>query len=64
MGKVRIDMSRKSELNVAGRTLVVSNLDKVLYPEVGFTKAQVIDYSIRIAPVLTLKQRLPPVTSL
>ncbi len=37
---------------VAGRTLTLTNLDKVLYPEVGFTKAQVIDYYARIAPVM------------
>ena len=30
----------------------VSNLDKVLYPEVGFTKGEVIDYYARIAPVM------------
>ena len=32
--------------------LSLSNLDKVLYPETGFTKGQVIDYYTRIAPVL------------
>lgn len=32
--------------------MLLSNLDKVLYPEVGFLKAQVIDYYIRIAPML------------
>ncbi len=37
---------------VAGRALKVSNLDKVLYPLVGFTKAQVIDYYVRIADVM------------
>ena len=37
---------------VEGRTLKLSNLDKVLYPDVGFTKGQVIDYYTRIAPVL------------
>jgi len=37
---------------VEGRTLSVSNLDKVLYPAVGFTKAEVLDYYARIAPVL------------
>jgi bifunctional non-homologous end joining protein LigD len=41
-----------STLKVGNRTLQVSNLDKVLYPAVGFTKGQVIDYYIRIAPVL------------
>jgi bifunctional non-homologous end joining protein LigD len=37
---------------VEGHTLSLSNLDKVLYPEVGFTKAEVIDYYARIGPVL------------
>jgi len=38
------------EIDVEGRHLSLSNLDKVLYPN-GFTKAQVIDYMARIAPV-------------
>jgi len=37
---------------VEGRTLSVSNLDKVLYPAVSFTKAEVLDYYARIAPAL------------
>jgi bifunctional non-homologous end joining protein LigD len=37
---------------VSGRTLSLTNLDKVLYPSVGFTKAEVIDYYLRIAPVM------------
>lgn len=37
---------------IDGRRLVVSNLDKVLYPLVGFTKADVIDYYVRIAPAM------------
>jgi bifunctional non-homologous end joining protein LigD len=41
-----------TEVKVGGKTLRLSNLDKVLYPEVGFTKGQVIDYYTRIAPVL------------
>ncbi len=44
--------SKKLEVEIGGRTLTVSNLDKVLYPEAGFTKAEVIDYYVRIAPVL------------
>ena len=39
-------------VEVESRTLKLSNLDKVLYPEAGFTKGQVIDYYRRIAPVL------------
>jgi bifunctional non-homologous end joining protein LigD len=39
-------------VEVEGRRLTLSNLDKVLYPETGTTKAEVIDYYARIAPVM------------
>ena len=39
-------------VEIDGHRLAVSNLDKVLYPLVGFTKGQVIDYYVRIAPVM------------
>jgi bifunctional non-homologous end joining protein LigD len=39
-------------VEVDGRSLKLSNLDKVLYPDVAFTKGQVIDYYVRIAPAL------------
>ena len=42
----------KVVVDVAGRQLALTNLEKVLYPAVGFTKAQVIDYYTRVAPVL------------
>lgn len=45
-------MGAQTELKVEGRTIKVSNLEKVLYPKVGFTKGEVIDYYIRVAPVL------------
>src|SRR5436190_1930402 len=45
-------IERKAEGEDDGRHLELSNLDKVLYPEAGFTKAQVIDYYTRIAPVM------------
>jgi len=38
--------------SVEGRTLSLSNLDKVLYPEVGFTKGDVISYYASVANVL------------
>lgn len=37
---------------IAGRSLKVTNLGKVLYPLVGFTKAQVIEYYAKIAPTM------------
>src|SRR5215475_604849 len=55
-------MSKKAELIVDDRNLQVSNLDKVLYPKAGFTKAQVIDYYIRIAPVLLPHLKDRPLT--
>jgi len=39
-------------VEIQGRQLKLSNLDKVLYPATGFTKGQVIDYYAHIAPVL------------
>jgi bifunctional non-homologous end joining protein LigD len=47
---------------VEGRHLELSNLDKVLYPEAGFTKAQVLDYYSRIAPALLPHLRDRPLT--
>jgi bifunctional non-homologous end joining protein LigD len=44
--------SEKVTVEVEGRHLTLSNLTKVLYPESGFTKGEVIDYYSRIAPVL------------
>jgi bifunctional non-homologous end joining protein LigD len=44
--------ARKVQVEVDGRKLTLSNLDKVLYPEAGFTKAQVIDYYLHVAPVM------------
>lgn len=39
-------------VEIDGRHLSLTNLDKVLYPVAGFTKGQVIDYYARIAPAL------------
>jgi len=39
-------------ITVSGRELKITNPDKVLYPEAGFTKGDVIEYYRRIAPVL------------
>src|SRR3954471_20505831 len=50
------------EVEVEGKQLRLSNLDKVLYPEVGFTKGQVIDYYTRMAPVLLPHLKNRPLT--
>ncbi len=45
-------MSKPEVVEVEGKHLSLTNLDKVLYPAAGFTKGQVIEYYARIAPVL------------
>jgi len=47
-----VPQPKRVEVDVDGRTLSLSNLDKILYPQAGFTKGHVIDYYTRIAPVL------------
>ena len=41
-----------SLVEIEGHQLKLTNLDKVLYPETGFTKGEVIDYYARIAPAI------------
>jgi bifunctional non-homologous end joining protein LigD len=43
---------KRVEVEIEGRRLSLSNLDKVLYPKAGFAKGQVIDYYTRVSPVL------------
>ena len=40
------------EVEIDGRRLLLRNLDKVFYPDAGFTKRDVIEYYARVAPVL------------
>jgi bifunctional non-homologous end joining protein LigD len=46
------EASMDSAVDIQGRHLKLSNLEKVLYPAVGFTKKDVIDYYVRIAPAI------------
>src|ERR1700743_1359567 len=59
----RPSRSRKADtLDINGRQVPVSNLDKVFYPSVRFTKAQVIDYYIRVSPFLLPHLKDRPLT--
>jgi bifunctional non-homologous end joining protein LigD len=42
----------EATLKLKNRSIPVSNLEKVFYPQSGFTKGQVIDYYIKVSPVL------------
>src|SRR3954452_16912673 len=57
----RVAMPPTVQVEVEGRRLALSNLAKVIYPETGFTKADVIAYYQQIAPVLLphLEGRVP-----
>lgn len=54
-------MASKS-VKIRGRELTLSNLDKVMYPETGFTKGQVIDYYKAIAPYILPHIKDRPIT--
>ena len=49
-------------VEVDGRRLRLTNLDKVLYPANGFTKGQVVDYYTRVAPAMLPHLEDRPVT--
>ncbi len=45
-------MAEKVTVDIGGHTVSLTNLSKVLYPDTGFTKGEVIDYYASIADVL------------
>jgi bifunctional non-homologous end joining protein LigD len=51
-----------TEVEIEGRRLRLSNLDKVLWPRSGFTKGQMIDYYRRISGPLLNHLRDRPLT--
>jgi bifunctional non-homologous end joining protein LigD len=53
---------QKGSFEIDGRQLHLSKLEKVLYPETGFTKGQVINYYVQIAPVLLPHLKDKPLT--
>ncbi|HWP57872.1 MAG TPA: non-homologous end-joining DNA ligase [Candidatus Acidoferrales bacterium] len=53
---------KRAKLRVGGRELELSNLDKLMYPEAGFTKAHVIDYYRRVSRYLLPHVKNRPIT--
>lgn len=45
-------MSASQQVEVDGRELKLTNLDKVLYPKAGFSKGEVVDYYAKVAPAI------------
>src|SRR5207248_1157450 len=54
--------AKNTEVEIQGKRLKLSKLDKIMYPGVGFAKGQVIDYYVRVAPVLLPHLRGRPLT--
>lgn len=52
----------KVSVDVDGRELSLSNLDKVLYPACGFTKGEVIDYYVRVSDAIRAHVEHRPAT--
>ena len=55
-------MAASTRTTIGGRELSVSNLEKVLFPHSGFTKGQLIDYYVRVAPAMLPHLRERPLT--
>jgi bifunctional non-homologous end joining protein LigD len=55
-------MAASTRTTIGGRELSVSNLEKVLFPSIGFTKGQLIDYYVRVAPMILPHLRERPLT--
>ena len=55
-------MSAPTIVEVENRKLKLTNLDKILYPAAGFAKGQVVDFYVRIAPVLVPHLKGRPLT--
>src|SRR5699024_3403470 len=53
---------RRQSIRVGERVIRVSNLDKILYPETGTAKRDVLDYYARVAPVLLPHATRRPLT--
>jgi bifunctional non-homologous end joining protein LigD len=62
IGTVTGVAAKRQEVEIDGRTLSLSNLNKVLYPEAGFTKGHVIEYYTRVAPAVLGHLRGRPLT--
>jgi bifunctional non-homologous end joining protein LigD len=55
-------MPKNATLNVEGKDVPVTNLDKIYYPKAGFTKGEMLAYYIKIAPVLLPHLKDRPLT--
>ena len=55
-------MPKNATLNVEGKDVPVTNLDKIYYPKAGFTKGEMLAYYIKIAPILLPHLKDRPLT--
>ena len=55
-------MAKPATLEIEGKAVPVSNLEKIYYPKAGFTKGEMLAYYIKIAPVLLPHLKGRPLT--
>ncbi len=55
-------MATSRQVEIEGRELKLTNVDKVLYPQTGFTKGDMIDYYAKVAPAMIPHLSGRPVT--
>src|SRR5689334_692910 len=60
--RYEIVMEKNTRLRVGKRELELTNVDKVMYPENGFTKGRVIDYYARVSRYLLPHLKDRPIT--
>src|SRR3989442_1129636 len=58
----QVRMQKKQHVVIEGRELAISNVDKVFFPETGFTKGQVIAFYSEIADIILPHLRDRPLT--
>src|SRR5829696_4062005 len=58
----RVSRTPATTVRLGSKTLNLSNIDKVLYPDADFTKGDVIHYYLSIAPVLLPHLKDRPIT--
>jgi bifunctional non-homologous end joining protein LigD len=60
--KIVHETRRAAEIEVQGRTLKLTNREKVMYPRANFSKGELIDYYAAVAPVLLPHLAARPLT--
>src|SRR5438105_700529 len=59
---IAVTKSKPASVRAGKRDIPLSNVDKVLYPDADFSKGDVVDYYLDVAPVLLPHLKKRPLT--